>query len=75
MRVFKIERTENIKYDQFTDCVVIAENEDRALEIAIKTYYQSEYENDVYNVTKENAIITEITLDNEGAVLGNYLRG
>lgn len=65
-KVYSVERTDKINYDEYDECVVVAKDEEEAFELATNNYYV---------FTRDNVDIVEVKLDSAKAVLGSYNAG
>ncbi len=66
LNVYLVSRTDDIDWDEYDSCVVIAENEEEAFKLADKNYY----------VFKRDKVeIEKLNLNESKAVLGSFNAG
>ena len=65
-KLYRVERTDDVDYDEYDECVVIAKDENEAFSIAAENYFYFE---------KDKVDITEIKLNESKPVLGSFCAG
>lgn len=65
-KVYNVVRTDEVDYDEYDECVVIAKDEEEAFKVATNNYYV---------FTRDKVDIVEVKLDSAKAVLGSYCAG
>lgn len=69
MRLWRIQRTDDVDYDEYYDLVIRAETADDAVAILFKTYRRPFWRYDGFRPDPPNYHVTELTPDGDPGVI------